>query len=440
VSTSTPMPGVRLHPNGASWQVRVRPFRPEAGYVTVDEANERRVELAKLRRAGVTVAPPRASTARLTTLRERAEEHLEDLADIGGRNGTPYSRDGLAKARQDCRPWLGEPVPPRRRKGVTVEAPPAVDDNGVRFADLPVSALTLEPVERYLRRRAKATRRAAVGEQQALAKILRLASRRGDRLDPGLLALEPIRRTKTKRTGPTLERLRYLAAHAQESQKRVLLLGGTLGGRIMELLRAEDVWFDLDACTVTIPAWAAKERREKILDLLPEEVALVREQRLVRSAATRCGRGGTLYLFPRPAGGPWNHHSGFWNRVVVPARSKAARAWRAEHGLAEGAPTPFEWVVLDAHGCQVIDVDGQPRIGGFAPHDLRRGAGTLLRDLGIDPELAAVRLGHKDGGHLLLTVYADTAKRTHLRRELDRIAAEGGIDARLARRAAGGAR
>jgi hypothetical protein len=42
--------------------------------------------------------------------------------------------------------------------------------------------------------------------------------------------------------------------------------------------------------------------------------------------------------------------------------------------------------------------------------------------------LAASRLGHNDAGHLLVTVYAKTSAELHV------IAAEGGIDARLASR------
>jgi integrase len=201
----------------------------------------------------------------------------------------------------------------------------------------------------------------------------------------------------------------------------------------MELLQAEDVWFDLDNATVTIPAWATKERRERTLDLLADEVTLVREQRLVRSRDTRRGPGGTLYVFPRPEGGPWKVHSGFWNRVVVPMRRKAARAWREQHELAAGVPTPFEWVVLDSHGRPVIDVDGKPKLGGFAPHDLRRGASDLLLELGLPHELVAARLGHKDAGYLVAKTYS-TATHARLRRELRRIDAEGGIDARLLRR------
>jgi hypothetical protein len=128
VSSATPLPGVRLHPNGASWQVRIAPFPDQSGFPTVDEANEYAVELRKLLRAGVRVAPSRESVAGLTLLGDVAREYLERLADIGGRNGTPYSTDGLAKARHACLPWLGEPVPARKRKGVTIEAPAAVDE------------------------------------------------------------------------------------------------------------------------------------------------------------------------------------------------------------------------------------------------------------------------------------------------------------------------
>lgn len=57
----------------------------------------------------------------------------------------------------------------------------------------------------------------------------------------------------------------------------------------------------------------------------------------------------------------------------------------------------------------------------------------MRRELGISPELAASRRGHKDAGHLLVTVYAET-RRENLRAKLQAIAAEGGIDARLASR------
>ena len=114
---------------------------------------------------------------------------------------------------------------------------------------------------------------------------------------------------------------------------------------------------------------------------MPEEGDLIREQRLVRSPNTVVGFSGSLLLFPRPGGTPWRYHSSFWNRVIVPTRTHAARAWREERGTTADAPTPFD---------------------SFKPKDLRRGAATLMRELGISPELAASRLGHQDAGHLLV--------------------------------------
>jgi integrase len=245
--------------------------------------------------------------------------------------------------------------------------------------------------------------------------------------------MDPLRRPKNKRKGLTLEELRFLASHAPKAQQRVFLLGGTLGGRIMELLHAEDAWLDLDVPTLTIPAWACKERRDRAIYLLPEEVALIREQQLIRPANTARGRDGSLVLFPRPGGRAWGYHGGFYGRVVVPTRTKAAEAWRRTCKLPADAPTPFEWQLRDAHGELKLGDDGKPVITGFAPHDLRRGAATLMRELGLSPELSASRLGHKDSGYLLVTVYAD-AREERLRAELDAIADEGGIDARLARR------
>jgi integrase len=153
-----------------------------------------------------------------------------------------------------------------------------------------------------------------------------------------------------------------------------------------------------------------KERREKILDLLPEELAVLREQRLVRSPSTINGRDGSPLLFPRKGGKSWTQHSGFWNEVIVPMRSKAAKAWLAEqHSVGVEAPTPFDT---------------------FAPHDLRRIAATTLRQMGVDAELVARRLGHADQGQLVDQVYAADTRRERLRAELDAIAQAGGIAGR----------
>jgi integrase len=414
----------------------VAPFKDRT-LPTPEEANEYAIELRRLKRNGILVAPDAATT--MTTLADVAGEHLARLAKVGGRRGRPYSAAGLAEARKSARPWTGEPITPRFVKGGTAEAPPAVDEHGTTFASMPLAALAVRPIEVYLERRAEQTPRAAVGEYQSLQAILRLAARRGEKFEHGLLALEPLKRRTRRRHGLEREHVGYLADCAPEHQQRLLRLGATLGNRITELLRAEDAWLDLDADTptITIPAWACKERREKVLDLLPEEVALIREQRLVRSPNTVYGRGGTPLVFPRRHGTGWSH-CGYWNDVVIPIRRKAAARWRDEHGLTDAADTPFEWVVTDDTGAPVLELDGSEKIGGFAPHDLRRTAARSLQQAGVDDKLIAARFGHVDE-KLIAGTYGEDTRRQQLQDELRAIAGAGGIDARRAARRAAGA-
>jgi integrase len=409
VSTSTFLPGVRVHPNGRSLQVRVHPFPSQAGFpLDGIKANEYALELQRRKAEGIFVPP--ANPTKTTTLADLAAEYLERLRTVGGKRKIPYSPEGMKQAYKDCRPWLGEPTPDRWAKGGgKISALQALDEKGTPLGTLPLSALTVRPVELYLERRSELTPRAAVGEYQRLVGILRLAARRGETFDQGLLALDPMRRRpKPRKTILTFEQLQYLARYAPEHQRRLFLLGGTLGCRIGELLQAEDSWVAWDTCALTIPPDVCKERREKILDLLPEELAVLREQQLVRSPQTVNGGGGTRLLFPRKGGNGWQI-SGFWNEAILPMRKKAARAWQGEHGLAADAPTPFDT---------------------FAPHDLRRIAATTLRSMGIDAELVARRLGHADQGQLVDQVYAADTRRERLRAELDAIAQAGGIAGR----------
>lgn len=46
---------------------------------------------------------------------------------------------------------------------------------------------------------------------------------------------------------------------------------------------------------------------------------------------------------------------------------------------------------------------------GLTCHDLRHTATNLMREAGMPVELAAERLGHKDGGALLLRTYGRSA-------------------------------
>jgi integrase len=247
----------------------------------------------------------------------------------------------------------------------------------------------------------------ARAERQALLQILKLARERGDRFDEELLELNPIR--VDARVGVALEpeELLYLAERAPEHQRRWYLLAGTIGARIMSLLRATDDWLDLDAKTLTIPAANHKSGNvagDLTLDLLDEEVLLLREQLLARAPGTRL-------LFPRKGGSPWRHGH-FYAKTWVPTRRRAQREWRREHGLDDDAATPFD---------------------GLRPHDLRHTAATVLCEHILDDALVALRLGHNDGGRLVRERYRHVGRRK-LRAELDRTDAAGGL---LAASAAG---
>jgi integrase len=390
VSTTTPrLPGVRRHPNGKSEQVRVHPFPPEAGFVTIEEANRYSLKLRELKAQGILVAPPRA-TMRPYTLSEATRDWYRHLDANGGTRGRALTPGGRREYRRAGKPWVGIPA--------SETAPAPVDQRGVLFADIPVEYLRRPAVDQYLTRRKATAPKQAKAERQALLQILNLARENEYPVDHGLFALRPIL-APTVRKGIALDlpQLAYLAAHAPAHQRNWFLLGGTLGARIMSLLNATDDWLNLDAGTLTIPAAFHKSGNvagDLILDLLAEEVGLFRQQLLVRAA-------GTSLLFPRRYGTRWTH-SNFHRQVWTKARDRAARDWQREHG--EG-PTPFD---------------------GLRPHDLRHTAATVLCERIADDGLVALRLGHADGGKLIRERYRHV-DRNRLRVELDRIDAAGGL-------------
>lgn len=426
--------GVRWRPDG-TLQVRIAGFKPKGGFTDPDDANAYAAELRNRKREGILVAPAAAS-AKLTLLKTMAEAHLDKLATTGGKRKRPYTAAGLGKARQAHRPWLGVELAAYSVQDGYAEVKQPVNGDGVPFGELPLAALDPAEVELYLQARYAQTPRAAVGELQALHAILTLARRRGEKFDDRLLAIEPLKLRPRVQPGIEPHHVAYMAAFVPEHQRRLFLLGRTLGSRIMELLNAEDAWLDVDASTLTIPAWATKEKREKVLRLLPEELHLLRAQQLARSANAALGRDGTRLLFPRKLGSAWSH-SAFWEDVIKPARRKAAKQWRVDHGLSALADTPFEYAEVYADTGEPILVNGRPKIGGFGPHDLRRCAATTLLDAEVKPALVAARFGHKDNGELVTRLYAKDKRAVALDVELAAIAAQGGLDARLAAAAGG---
>ncbi len=161
-------------------------------------------------------------------------------------------------------------------------------------------------------------------------------------------------------------------AYAPSYAFRLVLLAGTTGNRINELFTLTDDRVDLAARTLTIPAELCKERRRKVIPLTDEETQLVREQLLARAP-------GTPLVFPKRHGSPWRY-SAFQKLVWRPMLRDAAKAWKRERST----PEPFT---------------------GLTCHDLRHTATNLMRQAGMPVELAAERLGHGDGGALLLRTY-----------------------------------
>lgn len=118
-----------------------------------------------------------------------------------------------------------------------------------------------------------------------------------------------------------------------------------------------------------------KSKKEKGIPLTPGERGLFRQQLLVRPPSTRV-------VFPREGGSAYDHH--FREDVWLPALKAAAAAWCDEHDLPHNAPTPYD---------------------GLHVHDLRHTAISLMCRAGYRPEWVAERVGHNDGGALILRRY-----------------------------------
>jgi integrase len=132
------------------------------------------------------------------------------------------------------------------------------------------------------------------------------------------------------------------------------------------------VW-TLSARTLTIPPELCKERRRKVIPLTDEETSLLREQLLARAP-------GSALVFPKRHGSPWRY-SAFQRLVWKPMLRDAASAWKKDHPA------------------------GNEPFSGLTCHDLRHTAASLMRQAGMPAELVAERLGHSDGGALLLRTY-----------------------------------
>jgi len=128
---------------------------------------------------------------------------------------------------------------------------------------------------------------------------------------------------------------------------------------------------DLRRRTMTIPSALAKNRREHRIYLTGVEVKLLAEQLMARPP-------GASLVFPTATGKRWT-----------------ANRFR------DGAWLP----AVEAAGLNDADGRGGSVFEGFTFHLLRHTAVSLMALAGMDPAVAAERLGHTDGGALFLKRY-----------------------------------
>jgi integrase len=233
-----------------------------------------------------------------------------------------------------------------------------------------VSSLRRTQVEDLIVERATKHPRSALDELQFIKRVLREARDRGQRVDEAILSIKPVKHTARRGRALTVLQLYELASWFPEYVSRLVLLAGQVGARQSFWFSLTDDMLDLEGGTMPIPAELAKNKREHRVYLTEIEVRLFREQLLARPASTRL-------VFPNPEGQRWDR-SRFRDRVW----SKSVAAASANDDASDGSI--FE---------------------GFRFHWLRHTAGSLMAVAGMEPAVAAERMGHTDGGGLYLRTY-----------------------------------
>lgn len=236
-----------------------------------------------------------------------------------------------------------------------------------------VPALRRVQVEDLIVARAGEHPRSAIDELQFLKRVLREARGRGQRVDEAIFAIRPVKHAPRRGRALSVEELYELASWFPESMSRLVLVAGQVGARQAFWFGLTEDLLDLKNGTMAIPSGLAKNKREHRVYLTATEVSLLREQLLARV-------GGTRLVFPNARGEAWDR-SRFREQVWLKSVEAAARHDR-EHSESDSS---------------VFD--------GFTFHWLRHTAGSLMALAGMDPAVAAERLGHTDGGALFLKTY-----------------------------------
>ena len=336
-----------------AYQVRVPPFRAQT-VPTRAAAVRLELELKTRHAMGVLFEE------RPNTLGAELDGFLERKKTLGGRRG-PLRERGVEWYERSAGGWK-------------------------TLREVQVAKLSRRVVEDVVVARARVAPKSAGDELQVLKACLLVAQARGQRVDPGIFEIPPVKHEPRRGKALTVPQLYELGSWFPEQVKRLVLVAGQVGARQNFWFNLTEDMVDLDEGTMDAPAALAKNRRVHRVYLTDVEVTLLREQLLARAP-------GTARVFPTPTGKRWSrHHFGdLWRD----AAAAAAEHDRQEHDLEASV---FE---------------------SFTFHLLRHTAGSLMALAGMDPAAAAERLGHTDGGALFLKTYRhlyEGERRTQARR------------------------
>jgi len=234
-----------------------------------------------------------------------------------------------------------------------------------------IAVLRRAKVEDMVLARAREHPRSAKNELEFLKRVLRDAKGRGQRVDEAIFEIPPVKHRPRRGRALTVSQLYELASWFPEHAARLVLIAGQVGARQNVWFNLTDDMLDLRAGTLTIPSALAKRRRDHRIYLTELEVALLREQLMVRAP-------GTSLVFPTVEGRKWKANR-FRDRVWLRSIEGAVR-----NDAASANASIFE---------------------GFTFHMLRHTAASLMALAGMDPAAAAERLEHSDGGALFHKTY-----------------------------------
>ena len=207
-----------------------------------------------------------------------------------------------------------------------------------------------------------------------LKRVLKWAEERGQQVDRAIYGIRLARADEREPRFLTSDEAEELQSWMPEYVCRIVPVAILTMLRRSEILALRDE--DVDFSRGSIAAFGQRQDGKRVktktpagrrtVDVGPRALALVREQQLARSARA------DGYLFPAPEGGPFDPDN-FFKRVFKPA------------AVAAGIPE-------------------------LTFHDLRHTGASLMIAAGCHVKVIAERMGHSDGGGLVLKRYGHLYK------------------------------